>query len=85
MKRREAVSHRVETYRTEMGSLMAHDITFQVEFDCRPEAEVPRESCLLPSRMRTLRQGVSQVIRPRRVRKYRRIQGGGSTSAKVFW
>ena len=39
------------------GNLMSHDITFQVEFDCRPEAEVPRESCLLPSRMRTLRQG----------------------------
>ena len=48
MKRREAVSYRVETYRTEIGSLMAHGITFQVEFDCRPEAEGPRESCLLP-------------------------------------
>ena len=27
----DVVSHRVETYRTEMGNLMAHDITFQVE------------------------------------------------------
>ena len=41
---------RVEAHGTETGGLVAHEATFLIEFDCRPEAEAPREMaacCLL--------------------------------------
>ena len=43
----EAVSLRVGTYGTKMGSLMADDITSSIALDCCPETEVPRDNCLL--------------------------------------
>ena len=53
----------VETYGTEMGSLLADDITYvlKIEFDCGLRAEVPRVGCVLLSRTRALHQGGSQI------------------------
>ena len=54
----------VETYGIELGSLLADDITYVlIDFDCRPEVEVARDGCVLPSRTRSLHQGESRVLR----------------------
>ena len=49
----------VETYGIELGSLLY----VLIEFGCRPEAEVARDGCVLPSRTRSLHQGEPQVLR----------------------
>ena len=77
----------VETYGTEMGSLLADDIThvLKIEFDCRLRAEVPRDGCVLLSWTRALHQGGSQIRRVGKllapVRRYS-VRIGGSCSRR---
>ena len=80
----------VETYGTEMGSLLADDIThvLKIEFDCRLRAEVPRDGCVLLSWTRALHQGGSQIRRVGKllapVRRYSVRIGGSVLSSHRY-
>ena len=47
----------------DLRDVASHSTYVLFGFDCRPEAEVPRDGCLLPSRTQALHQGESQVLR----------------------